>query len=45
MRVLAFVNKHETEVISSRVFLIDFSECGGEVKSSKEESDGNSFPS
>jgi hypothetical protein len=45
MKLLAFVNEHETKVISGRVFLVDFSECGSKVKSSKEESDGNGFSS
>lgn len=45
LKQLAFVNKHETEVISGRVLLVDFPECGGKIKPPKEESDGNSFSS
>jgi hypothetical protein len=45
LKELAFVDKHETEVVSSRIFLVHLSECGGEIKTTKEESDGNGFSS
>ncbi len=44
-KLLTFVNKHKTEVVSSGVFLVDFSECGCKVKPSKEESDRNGLSS
>ena len=41
----AFIDQHKTEVISSGVFLVDLSECRGQVKTTKEESDWDSLSS
>lgn len=45
IELLAFVNKHQAEIISSRVFLVDLTKCWREVKTAKEKSDRNSFSS
>lgn len=31
----AFVNENETQVVASGVFLVDFSECGGEIEATE----------
>ena len=34
---LTFIDEYKTEIISRRVFLIHFSECGGQVEATEEE--------
>lgn len=39
-RSLTLVNQDQAKVVSCRVFLVDFAECGSKVKTSQEEADG-----
>jgi hypothetical protein len=40
-----FINQHQAEIVSRRVLLVDVSECGREVESAEEQTDGNGFTS
>ena len=40
---LTFIDQDETEIISGRVFLVDFSEGWGKIETTEEEPDGYCF--